>query len=216
MNVLAHCQVPDRPSVAADYRGPCIATIYGFASRGHMQQHLLRFLRASGYPDTTLYGHLQAELIADDLQTAAEKGRAIVLVGFSQGGLETMRVVRSLQRRGIRVNLQVAIASRGLGRWWPHRWHFDMRHVPANVDLCLNYVSEWDSIGTDSRPEDNDVVAMATSTRVENIVFPALDKVSHMAISACYPSAKIKPSARRWLHDRLLEELTRLQGGVTP
>ncbi|MCK0163017.1 thioesterase domain-containing protein [Marinobacter sp. S6332] len=208
MSIFANLQFPDRAAVSPDYAGPCIAAIYGFASREHMHRHLLRFLRESGYPDTTMYGHRQGDLIANDLQNAAKQGRPVVLIGFSQGGFEAMGVARELERRGVPVALLVPIAARGRGgRMWLHRWNFDMRNVPPNVELCLNYFSESDHLGTDPRLKDNLAVAMQPTSRVENIVFARSDGISHLGISRCYPSAKLHPKLKTQLLDRLLSEL---------
>ena len=51
---LSRLQLADRPQPVASRAArdePCIALIYGFASREHMQRHLLRFLRQSGFAD---------------------------------------------------------------------------------------------------------------------------------------------------------------------
>ena len=40
---LAKLQVADRPAANQILTSPCIAAIYGFASREHMQRHLLKF-----------------------------------------------------------------------------------------------------------------------------------------------------------------------------
>lgn len=212
MNMLAKLQFPNRPHIPPDYSGPRIAVIYGFASREHMKRHLLRFLREAGYPDTTMYGHLQSGLIVDDLQAASEQGRPVVVMGFSQGGFEAMTVARELNRRKVRVALMVPIAARGRGgRMWPHRWNFDMRNVPPNVALCLNYFSECDLLGTDPRLEDNLAAAMHPDTQVENIVFPRSDGISHIAISNCYPAGKVHSKIRTQLLDRTLSELSLIQ-----
>lgn len=211
MSMLSNLQRPDRPNVPSNYAGPRVAAIYGFASREHMQRHLLRFLRDSGYPDTTMYGHLQANLITNDLHQAAMQGRPIVLLGFSQGGFEAMTVARELNRRGVRVSLLVPIAARGLGRLWPHRWNFDMRSVSPNVELCLNYFSVGDVLGSDARLEDNLVLATDDGARVENIGFPRSDKISHLVMSSCYPAERLNIKIKALLLDRLLSEMTIIQ-----
>lgn len=209
--MLSILQFPDRPQRVEAARGPCIAAIYGFASREHMQRHLLAFVRAAGYSDTTLYGHAQARLMADDLQQAASQGRPIVLIGFSQGGFEAMTVARELKQRGVRVDLMVLIAARGIGRLLPRRWGADMRHVPENVALCLNYFAEGDVMGSDRQPEANLVCALAETTRIENIAFTRDDNISHVGLSRCYPRDRLQPILTQRLHDRLLAELSALQ-----
>ena len=172
-----------------------------------MQRHLLHFIRAAGYPDTTLYGHLQGRLIARDLQQAAAQGRPIVLVGYSQGGLEAMKVTRALEQRGVRVALLVLIAARGLGRIFPHRWRADMRHVPPNVALCLNYFAEGDVLGSDVPFARNEMIATAPSSRVENIGFAREHGISHLGIARCYPPERLPAVLNVRLHQRLLAAL---------
>jgi pimeloyl-ACP methyl ester carboxylesterase len=207
MNTFSRLQRPDRPQVTPGYPGPRIAAIYGLAAREHMQRHLLRFIREAGYPDTTLYGHLQAALIADDLQQAAAQGRPVVLVGYSQGGLEAMNVAHRLYRRGVPVALMVLIAARGLGRIFPHRWRADMRRVPPNVALCLNYFAEGDRLGSDMPFARNEMIASAPSSRVENIGFAREEGLSHLGIARCYPPERLPAVLKTRLHQRVLAAL---------
>lgn len=215
---LSRLQLADRPQPVASRAArdePCIALIYGFASREHMQRHLLRFLRQSGFADTTMYGHLQAQRIADELQAAAAKGRRIAVIGFSQGGLEAVRVARELDRRGVRIDLLVTIAAGGRGgRFWPHRWHDDPRSIPANVACCLNYFSLADQLGTDHPVAGNLAVGVGREPRVENIAFGRDDRVSHLAITRCFPAAKLRPRVRDDLLPRLLAELSALRAAA--
>lgn len=172
-----------------------------------MQRHLVHFVRAAGYADASLYGHLQAAVISDELQKANAQGRPVVLVGYSQGGLEAMNVARRLERSGVPVALLLLIAARGLGRIFPHRWRADMRHVPPNVALCLNYFAEGDLLGSDPWLEGNEVVATSPESRVENIGFSRRENMSHIGISSCYPLVRIPAVLKTRLHDRLLSEL---------
>ena len=208
---LAKLQVADRPAANQILTSPCIAAIYGFASREHMQRHLLKFLRQSGYNNTTMYGHLQVALIADDLQQAAAQGHAIVLIGFSQGGLEAVHVAKELERRGVSVDLLVTIAAGGKGRLLPHRKADDPRTIPSNVACCLNYFSASDFLGTDAKHDDNLAVATTDTQHVENIFFTKQQGISHLAISRAYPAAKIPECINEQLLQRLLKELAALK-----
>lgn len=44
----------------ADYRGPRIALVHGLAAGRHMEQQPLKFLRESGFADTSLYSSCEA------------------------------------------------------------------------------------------------------------------------------------------------------------
>ena len=200
----------DRPTGPLSDTGPRIAAVYGLSAREHMQRHLLHFIRSAGHADTTLYGHLQARLIASDLQQAATQGRPIALVGYSQGGLEAMKVARALDQRGLRVGLLVLIAARGLGRIFPHRWRADMRVVPPNVALCLNYFAEGDVLGSDAQWARNEMIASGPQSRVENIGFAKGEGISHLGIARCYPEQRLQPVLKTQLHQRLLTELALL------
>jgi pimeloyl-ACP methyl ester carboxylesterase len=196
---------------AANSSSPCIALIYGFAAREHMQRNLLRWLRESGYANTTLYGHLQAIRIADDLQAASVKGQNIVVIGYSQGGLEAVRVAHELDKRGVKIALLVTIAGGGGGRLFPHRWADDPRTIPANVARCFNYFSENDFLGSDSPLEKNLAVPVSNKQYIENILFAKKDRVSHIAITKCYPVDKVCPRVSEKLLNRLQSELATLQ-----
>jgi predicted phosphodiesterase len=74
MNLLQSIQIPDRPIGAPAHAGPRVALIHGFLGRAYMRDHLLRYLRQTAAPDTTMYGHLHAaSAIADELEPAASK-----------------------------------------------------------------------------------------------------------------------------------------------
>ncbi len=208
---LAKLQMADRPALDQHLVSPCIAAIYGFASREHMQRHLLKFLRQSGYRNSTMYGHLQMAEIANDLQKAAAQGQAIVIIGFSQGGLEAVQVAKALESRDVVVDLLVTIAAGGKGRLWPHRHQDDPRTIPANVVRCLNYFSESDFLGTDAKYEDNLAVATTSTQHVENIYFTKAQSISHLAISRAYPVAKISDCINEQLLQRILKELAALK-----
>ncbi len=213
-NVLANIQRADRPKPVvtdgADTRRPRIAAIYGFMAREHMQRHLLNYVRKAGYADTTLYGHLQSDLIANDLQAAARQGRPIVLLGYSQGGLEAIRVAHLLAQRGVRVDLVVTIAAGGMGRWFPHRWADNPRRIPSNVGRCINYFAVGDVLGSDRRFDKNLAAAQQEGPHVENISFPASEGINHLSLVKCYPEHKVHPRVKTELLDRLRTELAAL------
>ncbi|WP_445116494.1 hypothetical protein [Acinetobacter sp. WZC-1] len=62
--------------------------------------------------------------------------------------------------------------------------------IAASVARCLNYFSANDLLGTDPVYEDNLALATDPQQYVENIHFPAQDRVSHMAISRIGPSGE--------------------------
>lgn len=200
-----------RPEVPAGYTGPRIALIHGFLAGSHMQRHLLRFLRDAGYADSTLYSnHRAPSAIARELAPAAAQGRAIVLVGYSQGGFQVMKVARALEQAGVPVALLVSLAAGGVGRWHPAQWRFDPRHLPANVQRCLNAFSLLDRMGSDRSRERNLVRHNGRAELVENICFPAGLGVDHVAIARCYPEARVHRAVREQLLDRVLSELCRV------
>ena len=202
-------QYPDRVNVSSEFSGPRVAAIHGFMGRVLMQKHLLRMLRVSGHLDTTMYGYLHSDTaIADDLCEAVDNGRKVVIVGYSQGGFQAMKVARELERRNIQVALLVTIAAGGLGRVFPGRWGFDLRRVPGNVDRCLNFFSEGDLFGEDKVSKWNLARPVQAQQHVENHCFPRGERVSHTRLVTCYPEARVHPSVRSVLLDRLLAEIS--------
>lgn len=199
-----------RPEVPSGYRGPRIALIHGLLAGAHMQKHLLRFLREAGYADSTLYSHHRpARSIAAELATSAD-GRAIVLIGYSQGGFQVYKVAQELTRHGVPVALLVSYAAGGGGRWYPPQWGFDPRRLPKGVRRCLNAFSSADRMGTDQPYERNLVAQNGDAELVENLHFPVALGIDHIAIARCYPSERVHPAVREQLLDRLLAELARL------
>lgn len=188
--------------------GPRIALIHGLFAGSHMQRNLLRFLREAGHADSSLYSnHLPPARIADSLAEAATAGRPVVLIGYSQGGFQAIKVARLLARRGIPVALLVTAASGGKGRWWPPQWALhDVRSIPDNVRLCLNFFSLGDTLGSDRRAADNQARG-AAGTRVENHAYPLSSGVDHIGIVRCYPESRVIPQVRLHFLDRLLAEL---------
>jgi len=196
----------------AGYRGPRIALIHGFLAGAHMQRHLLRFLREAGYPDTTLYGnHRSPAAIARELAPAVAEGRDIVLVGYSQGGFQVMKVARELERAGVPVAFLLSFAAGGVGRWHPAQWGFDPRHLPGNVHRCVNVFSLVDHMGCDQPHERNLVRPNGRAELVENIALPETLAVDHVAMARCYPAGRVHPAVREHILARLLSELARLQ-----
>lgn len=200
-----------RPVLPEAYRGPRIALIHGFLAGAHMQRHLLRLLREAGHADSTLYSnHRSPVAIARELAPAAADGRAIVLIGYSQGGFQVIKVARALARLGVPVALLVSCAAGGVGRWHPAQWGFDPRPLPGNVRRCLNAFSGADRMGTDRPHARNLVHQNGHAELVENIFFADPLGVDHVALVRCYPPARVHPAVREHLLERLLSELARL------
>jgi len=203
--------MPWRPNVPGDYRGPRIALIHGFMAGVHMQWHLLRFLREHGFADTTLYSnHLRPASIAKDLAPAAQAGRPIVLLGYSQGGIQVMKVAKLLKAQQVKCDLVISLAAGGIGRWHPAQWGFNGRRVPANVSRYLNYFAANDKLGTDRRKADNLAHATSDNTRLENIAYSEAAGVDHLSIARCYPAERVLPEVKALFLDRLLNELAEL------
>lgn len=212
MSLVQRLQVPDRPKKSSGYSGPRVAVIYGFMARRLMQRHLLHYLRSKGLPDVTMYGHLHSvDSISDDLQASRSEGRNLVILGFSQGGFQAVKIARELERRGVDVSLLVSIAAGGLGRVFPGRWGFDPRSVPTNVDVCLNFFSQGDLLGYDRSHQMNEAVGSTSSQRVENHVFHVHEGVSHIDLVKCYPEEGIKPAVRTHVIERIMAEISGLK-----
>lgn len=196
----------------ASYTGPRIALIHGLMAGEHMERHLLRFLREAGYEDTSLYSnHQRPALIAKDLVTSANAGKPLVLIGYSQGGSQVLKVARLLQKQGIDCDLVISIAAGGLGRVYPAQWGFNVRRIPGNIKRYLNYFAAVDPLGTDTRYSQNLAVAEDKNTLVENIGYSKQAKVDHFEIVRCYPKERIIPDVQQLFLDRLLRELEQLQ-----
>lgn len=203
MNWTAH------PS--ADYRGPRIALVHGLLAGQHMERHLLTFLRHAGFVDTTLYSnHRSPAVIASDMATAARAGRAVAMIGYSQGGFQVVKTARLLKRDGINVNLSVSVAAGGGGRLYPAQWGVNARRIPANVQRHLNYFSVVDRMGSDPVHAHNLAQAESKATHVENIVYPATAGVTHIETVRCFPAERILPPVQTLFLDRLITELSAL------
>jgi pimeloyl-ACP methyl ester carboxylesterase len=200
-----------RATVDKDCKGPRIALIHGLLAGGHMQRHLLHFLRQAGYPDCSLYSnHHLPSLIAKDLAQAAKAGRPIVLLGYSQGGSQVIKVAKILKKQHIQCDLVISLAAGGLGRIYPAQWGFNMRHIPANIKRYLNYFAAIDRLGTDRQHDKNFARAESSSTHLENIAYPQSANIDHFSIVSCYPEERIKPEVKSLFLDRLLSELSLL------
>lgn len=196
------------------HRGPCVALIHGLMAGEHMEKHLLTWLRAAGHADVSLYSnHLSPRQVAACLLPAARSGRAIVLVGFSQGGFQVVKVAWALHRLGVAVDLLVTLAAGGYGRWFPAQWGVNPRRLPPGVGLCLCYHAEGDALGSDRVPGRNFVAAQAAA-QVENVRYPAALRIGHVELVRCYPQERVHPEVRGLFLDRLLAELARLGEGA--
>lgn len=196
----------------AHYRGPRIALVHGLFAGAHMERHLLTFLREAGYADTTLYSnHLSPAVIARDLRKAGDDGRAIAMIGYSQGGFQVVKVARLLMREHTGVNLTVSVAAGGGGRLHPAQWGVNARRIPGNVQRHLNYFSVGDRIGTDPVHALNLAHAESPQTHVENIVYPAAAAVTHFDTTRCFPPERVLPAVRALFIERLLQELALLK-----
>ncbi len=208
---MPHTTIPWHANLPVTSSGPRIALIHGLMAGKHMERHLLSFLRAAGYADTSLYSnHLSPACIADDLAVAAHAGRPIVLVGYSQGGSQVLKVAKLLAKRGIETDLVVSLAAGGLGRFYFRQWGFNMRRIPAGIKRYLNYFSAKDVLGTDLLPFANLARAESKDTYLENIEYPLSAGVDHFKIVTCYPAARVLPEVKALFLDRLLKELEQL------
>lgn len=209
---MPHASIPWHAQVSEIAPGPRIALIHGLAAGKHMERHLLTFLRAAGYADTSLYSnHLNPARIADDLAVAAKAGRPIVLVGYSQGGSQVLKVAKLLSKRGIETDLVVSLAAGGLGRFYFGQWGFNMRRIPAGIKRYFNYYSVKDLLGTDLLHSANLARAVSPDTYLENIAYPLEAGVDHFKIVTCYPTARVLPEVKALFLDRLLLELALLR-----
>ncbi len=208
---MPHTSIPWHANLPATSSGPRIALIHGLLAGKHMERHLLSFIRAAGYADTSLYSnHLSPARIADDLAVAARAGRPIVLVGYSQGGSQVLKVAKLLAKRGIETDLVVSLAAGGLGRFYFRQWGFDMRRIPAGIKRYLNYYAAKDLLGTDLLPSANQARAESKDTYLENIGYEQSAGVDHFKIVTCYPATRVLPEVKALFLDRLLKELEQL------
>lgn len=184
-----------------------IIVIHGFLAREHMQRHWYAFLKQQGF-DVSLCGHMEsADKIAQQLKLAHAQGQKIVIIGYSQGGFQAVKIARALNKLHTPVHLLVTLAAGGKGRWLPTQWGFNPRVIPANVAKAINYFSLSDSLGTDRVQQRNLIRATSTTQQVENIVFSLNDAVSHIAISRCFPEHRLNTVVKSQLIARVQAEL---------
>lgn len=201
-----------RATPTMDYQGPKIALIHGLLAGSYMQRHLLQFLREAGYQDTSLYSnHQRPAAIARDLIQAGLAGRPIVLIGYSQGGSQVLKVANILKKNNMTCDLVCSLAAGGMGRLYPAQWGFNVRQIPDNIKKYLNYFAPADRLGTDRHYNKNLAAAANFITHVENIAYPADANVDHLSIVRCYPSERVLPQVQQLFLDRLLCELQALQ-----
>jgi pimeloyl-ACP methyl ester carboxylesterase len=199
---------PWRASVPESESGPRIALIHGLMAGRHMERHLLSFLREAGFADTTLYSnHERPAVIARDLEKAVQAGRPIVLIGYSQGGIQVLKVARQLAKKEIKSDLVISIAAGGFGRLYPPQWGFKVRRIPAGIKRYLNYFSTEDLIGGDRFLTHNLAHAESTDTHLENIGYPKSAAIDHFEIVRCYPAQRVVREVRQLFLERLLSEL---------
>lgn len=183
--------------------GPRIVLIHGLLAGEHMERNLLRWVREAGFADASLFSnHCSPSVIADFLAAALPHGRRLVLIGFSQGGFQVLKVANVLSRRGLSVDLVVSFAAGGLGRLYPSQWGFRVRHLPDNIKHLLNIYSHADVMGTDPWPSGNTVSAKQ-GMFVTNIALAKSDAVDHVALVRCFPRERVHPVVA----ERVLEPL---------
>lgn len=201
--------LPWRAQVPGHYRGPHIALIHGLLAGAHMERHLLRFLREAGFADTQLYSnHTRPALIARDMARA--QGRPLVLIGYSQGGFQAVKVAHRLAQRGISCELVVSLAAGGAGRFYPPQLGFPVRRLPGNIKRYWNYFAQGDLLGTDLLARLNIAQAPHAQMQLENIAYLKDSGVDHFEIVRCYPPEKVLPPVREQFLDKLLHTLRAL------
>lgn len=190
----------------ADHAGPRIALVHGLAAGRHMEQHLLQFLREAGFADTSLFSnYARPATLAAHLAAVPDRPR--VLIGYSQGGFQSVKAAQLLARQDVAVDLLVTVAAGGAGRLYFPQIGFNPRRIPANVRRCLNYFSLGDALGTDPLEHLNHAQPAAPETQVENIAYPRDARIDHIALVRCYPPAKVAPLVKERFLVRLLTEL---------
>jgi pimeloyl-ACP methyl ester carboxylesterase len=187
---------------------PIITLIHGFLGRSYMRAHLLKYLREDLHADATMFGYLHSiSDIADRLEKASGQQRDIVIIGYSLGGFQAVKIARELARRSVPVSLLVTIGSGGMGRLVPIQWRVDNRQIPANVAVSLNFFSEGDAMGTDRRYQDNLAIATSPTQQIENRGFAKRENISHMGLTRCYPASSVHPLVKSEILRRIQSEL---------
>lgn len=191
-----------------------IVLFHGFMAREHMQRHWLCYLKELGYSDIHLYGHLpSAKKIAKQMiDSNQNKKQKLVLIGYSQGGFQAVKVAQALKRLQYPVvDLLITIAAGGKGRLLPKQWHYNPRHIPENVLKSLNFFSLSDALGTDRCYRDNLIQASNHDQCIENIIFDRSAQVGHIELSRCYPKQHIHHLVKQHLVSRIEKELFSLE-----
>ncbi len=187
-----------------------IAAVHGLLARDFMQRHFARYMEQEGFRDVQVYPYLRPiRNQAREIQARAAD-RPIVLLGFSQGGFQAIRLAQEFCKRGREIPLLVTIAAGGMGRWLPWQWGFDPRKIPPNVGHALNFFAVGDQLGTDRRFDRNLAHHLSPQRRVENISFAAAEDIAHAELLRCYPEQRVHARVREHLLDRLLVELRAL------
>jgi len=180
----------EQPDNAA---GPRIALIHGFLAGKHMERNLLRWVREAGFADASLFSNdCPPAKIADFLAAAVPYQRPLVLIGYSQGGFQVLKVASVLAKRGLAVDLVASLAAGGVGRLHPAQWGFRVRRLPANIKRLLNIYSFADAMGTDPLPAGNALPAKPGMTP-ENIALAKAEAIDHLMLARCFPSDRVHP-----------------------
>ena len=173
--------------------GPRIALIHGFLAGRHMERNLLRWVREAGFADASLFSNdCSPAVIADFLAAALPHKRKLVLIGYSQGGFQVLKVARILARRGHDIDLVASLAAGGVGRLHPAQWGFRVRRLPANIKRLLNIYSQADVMGTDPLPSGNALQAQHGIV-LENIALAKADAIDHLTLARCFPRERVHP-----------------------
>lgn len=204
------------PTPTTDLTQPCILLIHGLMAGRHMQQHWLACLREWGYHDVTLYSnHRSLQTLRQHARAAAQQGRPIVLMGYSQGGFQVLKLARLLAQDQIEVAILVMIAAGGLGRLYPAQWGVEPRRVPHNVRYAAHFFAEHDLLGTDSISQANHLSASGWATEIHNQTFAAALQIDHFAISRAAPSRPIADPVRLQILLPLQQRLAQLNNPPT-
>lgn len=190
--------------------GPRIALIHGFLAGKHMERNLLRWVREAGFVDTSLFSNdCSPALIADFLAAALPHKRRLVLIGYSQGGFQVLKVASVLARRGYAIDLVASLAAGGVGRLHPAQWGFRVRCLPANIKRLLNIYSHADVMGTDPLSSGNALSAQH-GIALENIALAKAEAIDHLMLVRCFPRERVHPVVAERVLAPLLAELRAL------
>lgn len=216
-HAMSEAAVPGwRSDARADSPGPRIVLIHGFLAGQHMERNLLRWVREAGFADASLFSNDSSpDEIADFLSAAAPFQRPLVLIGFSQGGFQVLKVARVLARRGHAVDLLVSLAAGGVGRLHPAQWGFRARRLPANIKRLLNIYSYADAMGTDPLPAGN-ALKPQHGIALQNIALAKAEAIDHLTLVRCFPAERVDPVVAARVLAPLLAELQTLAATPAP